>query len=175
MKIVDVRNFGIPSKVQGLVAVLLGASLSLVFLAGEGCSHKQAKMDEPVAQTADTEMGSSDAGNALGLKTVHFDFDSPTVTATDKSILTEDASILKSHPSVRIQIEGHCDARGGIQYNIALGERRANATRDFLTDQGVPGDRITTISYGKERPLDAAMTEEAYAKNRRANLVITSR
>jgi peptidoglycan-associated lipoprotein len=144
-------------------------------VAGEGCSHKPARPEEPIApaQGSDTDLGSSDGGNTLGLRTVHFKYDSDILASTDKSVLTEDALILKAHPSIRVQIEGHCDQRGGIQYNIALGERRAKAARDFLMDQGIAGDRLTTISYGKEKPIDSAQTETAYAKNRRDNLVIT--
>ena len=94
--------------------------------------------------------------------------------AEAKTALKANAAILKSNPSLHIQIEGHCDQRGGIQYNIALGERRAISTMHFLEDRGVSAGRITTISYGKERPIDPAENEEAYAKNRRANFVITS-
>ena len=86
--------------------------------------------------------------------------------------MKECADILKAHPGVKIQVEGHCDQRGGIQYNIALGEKRANSVKKFLMDKGISGDRIATISFGKERPVDSASTEEAYAKNRRANFVI---
>ncbi|MBU6153893.1 MAG: OmpA family protein, partial [Bdellovibrionales bacterium] len=74
-----------------------------------------------------------------------------------------------------IQVEGHCDQRGGIQYNIALGEKRSNAVKKFLTGQGIAGDRISVISFGKEKPVDSAETEAAYAKNRRGNFVVTSR
>ncbi len=143
-----------------------------------GCSHKPAKEDNPVpsadAVTSSNDSSqSSDQGNAQGLKTVHFTYDSNTLTAEAKQILEENAKVLKAHPGLSIQIEGHCDQRGGIQYNIALGERRAVSTKHFLEDHGVPSGRISTISYGKERPIDSAETEDAYAKNRRANFVIT--
>jgi peptidoglycan-associated lipoprotein len=109
------------------------------------------------------------------MKTVRFDFDSMALTSDAKAIVSENAQILKSHPTVKVQVEGHCDARGGVQYNIALGEKRAKAVEHYLEDLGVQANRISTISYGKERPIDPAQTEDAYAKNRRANFVITSK
>lgn len=155
----------------------------IIFALGlAGCGHKPVKEDGNVpaadAVTSTSLHGSgdgasSDQGNAQGLQTVHFGFDSNTLTAEAKRVLQENAKILKAHPGLSIQIEGHCDQRGGIQYNIALGERRAVSTKHFLEDQGVAPGRINTISYGKERPIDSAETEEAYARNRRANFVIT--
>ncbi len=123
----------------------------------------------------DKDIGSSDLGNALGLKTIHFGFDASTLNGEGKSLLTEDAKLLKANPNIKIQIEGHCDARGGVQYNIALGEKRALSVKHFLQNQGIAENRISTVSFGKERPIDPASTDEAYAKNRRANLVITSK
>ena len=146
------------------------------------CSQKSVKPDDnnavntsdlPQGSTGSQDSPSSDAGNAMGLQTVHYAYDSSLLSAEAKSTLKANAAILKSNPSVHVQIEGHCDQRGGIQYNIALGEKRANAAKHYLEDQGVADARITTISYGKEHLLDPAETEEAYAKNRRANFVIT--
>ena len=125
--------------------------------------------------TDENMMGDSDSGQAMGLQTVHFDYDSYSLTNEAKSILDGNVKILQDKTNLRIQIEGHCDERGGIQYNLALGEKRANAVRKFLMDRGISGDRTSTISYGKERPLDAGHTEEAWTKNRRANAVITAR
>lgn len=166
------------NKTRRIVAV----GISVLFVAAfVGCGHKAVKPDEsnnvPAADAAGATAGdgsqSSDQGNAQGLQTVHFGYDSNTLSAEAKAVLKANARILKDHPALRIQIEGHCDQRGGIQYNIALGERRASSAKHFLEDQGVAAGRITTISYGKERPLDPAETEEAYAKNRRANFVLT--
>jgi len=120
-------------------------------------------------------LGDSDSGKAFGLQTVYFDFDSFLLTESSKAALAANANVLKEKKAVKIQVEGHCDARGGIQYNIALGEKRANAVKKYLEDMGIGADRITTISYGKERLLDSRDTEEAHAKNRRANFVITSK
>lgn len=145
-------------------------------IGGFGCSHSKPKVEpQDTASVEDNVMGSSDQGNAMGLQTIHFSYDSPTLSSGEKTILRSDADILKSHSTVKLQIEGHCDQRGGIQYNIALGEKRAEAVKHFLVDQGISAARLATISYGKEKPVDTAQTDEAYAKNRRANLVITSR
>jgi peptidoglycan-associated lipoprotein len=153
-------------------------STGIALVAATGCS-KQEKKDEggvPTAPSADenTTLGDSDSGRAMGLQTVHFPFDSFAFDQTAKNILKANADILKDKPALKIQIEGHCDQRGGIQYNIALGEKRANATRKYLQDLGIGDDRMTVISFGKERLIDTGTTEEAYAKNRRANFVITS-
>jgi peptidoglycan-associated lipoprotein len=82
---------------------------------------------------------------------------------------------LKKYSNVKIQIEGHCDERGTVEYNLALGERRANSTKKYLTSLGISPDRISTISYGKERPADPGHNEEAWAKNRRAHTIILSK
>lgn len=155
------------------VVVSLTAMFGLV-----GCGGKKVKEDDggvPTAVSADENtMGDSDSGRAAGLQTVHFPFDSFLLDAEGKEVLSSNASILKDKTNLRVQIEGHCDQRGGIQYNIALGENRANATRKYLEQLGVAGDRLTVISFGKEKPVDSGSTDEAYAKNRRANFVITS-
>ncbi len=106
------------------------------------------------------------------LKDIHFDFDKYDISPGDVEILKENAALLKKYPKVKIQIEGHCDERGTIEYNLALGERRANSTKKYLLSLGLPGDRISTISYGKERPLDPGHNEEAWTKNRRAHFII---
>jgi peptidoglycan-associated lipoprotein len=109
------------------------------------------------------------------LKDIHFDFDKYNIRPGDAEILNENAVLLKKYSKVKIQIEGHCDERGTVEYNLALGERRANATKNYLVSLGVSADRISTISYGKERPLDPGHNEEAWAKNRRAHTVILSK
>jgi len=109
------------------------------------------------------------------LKDIHFDFDKYDIRPGDTEILKENAALLMKYPKVKIQIEGHCDERGTVEYNLALGERRANSTKKYLISLGVKADRISTISYGKERPLDPGHNEEAWAKNRRAHEVILSK
>ncbi|OFZ69463.1 MAG: hypothetical protein A3K03_02435 [Bdellovibrionales bacterium RIFOXYD1_FULL_44_7] len=157
------------------LALIVALATALSF---SGCSKKQKAEEEatPTAPTVEENvLGDSDSGQALGLQTIHFPYDSFVLSSEAKNNLKSNAAILKDKTSVKIQIEGHCDQRGGIQYNIALGEKRANAVKRYLQDMGVEGSRITTISYGKERPVDGSFTEEAFSKNRRANFVITSR
>lgn len=106
------------------------------------------------------------------LKDVHFDFDRYDIREQDVEILKENAAILLKYPDVKVQIEGHCDERGTTEYNLALGERRANSVKKYLISLGVPAERLSTISYGKEMPLDPRHNEEAWAKNRRAHFTI---
>jgi peptidoglycan-associated lipoprotein len=120
-------------------------------------------------------MGDSDSGTAMGLQTINFPYDSFMLDETAKSAAKSNAEIMKDKTSLRVQVEGHCDQRGGIQYNIALGERRANAVKNYMRGLGIGDDLITTISYGKERPLDPGTGEDAYSRNRRANFAITAR
>jgi len=108
-------------------------------------------------------------------KDIHFDFDKYNIHPGDANILKEDAALLEKYPKVKIQIEGHCDERGTTEYNLALGERRANAAKKYLISLGISESRISTISYGKERPLDPGHNEEAWAKNRRDHTVILSK
>jgi peptidoglycan-associated lipoprotein len=150
---------------------------AVVLVTGPGCAHKKPQSEEnnPNAAIESSDLGTSDTGNAMGLQTVRFDYDSALLSSSAKQVLKEDARILKDNPSVMIQIEGNCDARGGIQYNLALGQKRADAAQHFLIDQGIPQSRLATLSYGKEKPLVSGDSEEAYAKNRRANMAITKK
>jgi peptidoglycan-associated lipoprotein len=109
------------------------------------------------------------------LKDIHFDFDKFDIRPGNAVILKENAEILKKYLKVKIQIEGHCDERGTNEYNLALGERRANSTKNYLVSLGISPDRISTISYGEEKPLDPGHNEEAWGKNRRAHTIILSR
>ena len=151
----------------------------LVLVGATGCSTSKKATDDgsgiPTAGADENTSGDSDSGKAMGLQTIHFPFDSFTLDAEAKGVLKSNTQILKDHSNIKVQIEGHCDQRGGIQYNIALGEKRANAVKGYMQDAGVDGSRMTVISFGKEKPIDPNTTEEAYAKNRRANFVITSK
>ena len=109
------------------------------------------------------------------LKDIYFDYDKYEIRREDEEILRENAAFLKKNPKMKIQIEGHCDERGTAEYNLALGERRANSTKKYLVSLGITSDRISTISYGEERPLDPRNNEEAWAKNRRAHIVVLSK
>lgn len=97
---------------------------------------------------------------------VYFDFDEATIRADARPILEAQAGWLQRYPGVRVRIEGNCDERGTREYNFALGARRADAVREFLSDHGVALGRISTVSYGKERPIDPGHDEAAWAKNR---------
>lgn len=107
------------------------------------------------------------------IQDIFFDFDRAEVTAEYRDILRQNAEVLlRRLPRVSMMIEGHCDERGTEEYNIGLGDKRANAARDYLVLLGVSVTRIKTISYGEERPFDPAHNEEAWAKNRRAHFVL---
>jgi peptidoglycan-associated lipoprotein len=109
------------------------------------------------------------------LKDIRFDYDKYDIRSQDLEIIKENTALLKKYPNVTIQIEGHCDERGTAEYNLALGERRSNSAKNYLLSLGISGNRISTISYGKERPLDPGHHEEAWAKNRRAHFIILSK
>ena len=109
------------------------------------------------------------------LKDIRFDYDKYDIRGVDEGILRENAAFLKKNPKMKIQIEGHCDERGTGEYNLALGERRADNTKRYLVSLGISADRISTICFGKERPLDPGHNEEAWAKNRRAHIVVLSK
>lgn len=106
---------------------------------------------------------------------VYFDYDKYDIRPSDVETIQRMASLLMKHPKVKIQIEGHCDERGTQEYNLALGERRANSVKQYLISLGIADDRISTISYGEERPVDPGHDEEAYRKNRRAHFIILSK
>lgn len=110
---------------------------------------------------------------ASQVQDLHFDYDKSDVRPSDQSILQADATALKTifaqDSTFTVQIEGHCDERGSAEYNLALGDRRATATKNALVALGIPADKLKTISYGKERPLCTDATEDCYARNRRAH------
>lgn len=106
------------------------------------------------------------------LETIHFDYDEYYIRADAKPVLEVNAAWLKKFPSIKILIEGHCDERGTEEYNLALGERRANSTFDYLVSLGINPDRIKIISYGKSQPLEPGHNEFAWQRNRRAQFVI---
>ena len=109
------------------------------------------------------------------LKDIYFNFDKYDIRPEDTKVLKESAALLMKYPRVKIQIEGHCDERGTNEYNLALGERRCNSAKKYLISLGVPESRLSTISYGEERPLDPGHNEEAWTKNRRAHFIILSK
>jgi peptidoglycan-associated lipoprotein len=136
---------------------------------------------EPVSQPTDMPATPPSASNPddmltrkpeLALHTVYFDFDQANLTSGATETLSHNAEMLLEYPEVNIRIEGHCDERGTVEYNLALGQRRAISVRNYLINYGVSPGRMTVISYGKERPVDPRHSNEAWAKNRRAEFVI---
>ena len=106
------------------------------------------------------------------LKDIYFEFDSTSLQAAAKDILTKNAEWMKANPSARVEVEGHCDDIGSAEYNLALGAKRAQVAKDFLVSQGVSADRLVTISYGKEAPACFEQNEDCRVKNRRARFVV---
>jgi len=165
-------------------AVLLAAT-ALVAVAG--CAKKRpdtlppppvgtegTPADTGPAQTGDQVTPGSDADfrRSVTSNTVNFGLDQSDVDATARGILDSQVAWLQRYPAVRVTLEGHCDERGTREYNLALGERRANSAKNYLVSRGVGAGRITTVSYGKERPLALGSDEESYAQNRRAVTVV---
>jgi len=108
------------------------------------------------------------------LKRVYFDYDSAMLTSSSKSALDDVARIMSANSAVRIEVQGHCDERGTTGYNMGLGTRRANTVRNYLASKGVERSRLSTVSYGEERPLKAGATETAWSQNRRAEFKVTA-
>lgn len=166
-----------------MFARVFTTSLIALFLA-VGCSSKKPKNsqdDGAVGSDGNNAglslelNGSSDTGKAGGLQTVYFPFDSSAIEGDTKSTIQSNAEFLKKMASVDVQVEGHADERGGRQYNLALGERRAKAVRDMLVAMGIPAKRISVISYGSERPVAEGSDESSWSRNRRANFVVTAK
>jgi peptidoglycan-associated lipoprotein len=107
-----------------------------------------------------------------GRDVIYFDTDRFNIDAEDQAALQQQANYLRQYPNVRATVEGHCDERGTREYNLALGERRANAAKNYLVSLGIPADRLTTVSYGKERPVALGSNESAWAQNRRAVTIV---
>jgi len=116
---------------------------------------------------------SDPSGEGGPLADIHFEYDRATLADEARAILERHALWLQSRREARVTIEGHCDERGTTEYNLALGEQRARAALDYLMSLGVAGSRLRTVSYGKERPLDPASNELAWAKNRRARFAVS--
>lgn len=106
------------------------------------------------------------------LQDIYFDFDRWMLSMKARAVLSSVGDWMLKNPNIKLLIEGHCDERGSVEYNLALGQKRANAAKDYLVDYGISGGRLSTISYGEERPLDAGHDEAAWVKNRRAHFVL---
>ncbi len=175
--------------------LIAGLSLLTLLLSTGGCRHRRPPaLSEPptsgsgVTDRSDDVAGESDdvqrfAGDSLSgtdlgsseggpLADVRFEYDSAALTAEAQQLLRSHASWLADHPHRPVTLEGHCDERGTVEYNLALGEQRARTVYDYLTSLGVDGSRFRTVSFGKERPLDSGHGEDAWAKNRRVHFAV---
>jgi peptidoglycan-associated lipoprotein len=166
------------------------ASLALLAVGSVGCAHPATVVPTPpptvpggASSPASPTAGGDSAAAAptgaaradCGVVRVHFPFDSSTVVPEDRSLLDEAGSCLRRQQGLRVVIEGNADERGTVEYNIALGQRRADAVRTYLEELGVSSAQVRTVSYGEERPLCTEHSEDCWAKNRRAALVPPSR
>jgi peptidoglycan-associated lipoprotein len=169
---------------RALSAVLV---VGLVALFAAGCAKKSKEAPpvpapappvvQPVTTTTPTPPpsetpGSTSQAEAGRLTDAFFDLDSYTLRDDARLALDRAAKLLRDDSGVKLTIEGHCDERGTVEYNQALGEKRANAARDYLVNAGVATSRIQTLSYGKERPFAEGHDESAWAQNRRAHFVL---
>ena len=166
----------------GRKLTLLAAGALVFAIAATGCGKKQINTDDrdrtppPVAPdtaedtTDDRLMAREEAMNAIGAM-IFFDFDRSDLREDARSTLQRKAEALREFPEVDVRIEGHADERGTIEYNLALGERRADSARRYLIDLGIDPDRMTTVSYGEERPMTPGSNEAAWADNRRDEFI----
>lgn len=165
---------------------MLKVALVVLFLVSGliGCATTPPVQDAPVVQSDMSKQGGGDVKGAdqgamksetvpshehmAGMKNIYFDFDQFTLSAEARNVLADNAKYLQANSGVQIVIEGHCDERGSDEYNLALGESRALAAKDYLVSLGVSAKRLSVISYGEEKPAVRGATEDAWAKNRRA-------
>jgi peptidoglycan-associated lipoprotein len=138
----------------------------------ENSSPDRATVRSPSAMEALSRGIAAVTPPAAALKDIHYEFDSVDLPAEAQEVLKKNAEWLKANPSVRVEVEGHCDDLGSAEYNLALGAKRAQVARDFLVHQGIVEGRLVTISYGKEAPACFEQTEECRVQNRRARFVI---
>jgi peptidoglycan-associated lipoprotein len=132
-----------------------------------GTVQEVTKEEQPPSG-AEQPVSSETLGKGYILDPVHFEFDKYDIRTADRPILAAHAEWLKKHPDVKVMIEGHCDERGTVEYNLALGDKRATTVRRYLIDLGTDPNRLSWVSYGKERPVDPGHSEDAWFKNRRA-------
>jgi peptidoglycan-associated lipoprotein len=158
---------------MGLIVPLLIVCLGLVI---SGCSKKS---ETPVTGKEESTQKEPEAVPKKAeiekmLKDVNFDFDKHDIRPKDAEILKGNADFLMKYSAVKVQVEGHCDERGTNEYNLALGEKRANSVKNYIVSLGVEANRISMISYGEERPLSIEHNEEAWAENRRGHFLVVA-
>jgi peptidoglycan-associated lipoprotein len=151
--------------------------------AGSGAQGGRGTETQPIDQGPDIrsvqnegvgqDVLSDASGEGGPLEDIHFNYDEATLTDEARAILDRHVAWIRAHADVHVRVEGHCDQRGTVEYNLALGDRRAQAAREYLMSKGIPADRLSSVSYGKERPLDTGTDAAAYARNRRAHFAVS--
>jgi peptidoglycan-associated lipoprotein len=173
------KVYGLLILVAGLILVLGGCGCFQQQMRGEQAPPKaadakimapEAKPTIPITQGPSGAAGTTSA-SVIQLKDINFDFDKYNIREKDAAILKGELTWFKANAGKSVRIEGNCDERGTIEYNLALGQRRADATKNFLVNLGVNGKSMQTVSYGKERPICQEHNEECWAKNRNAHFV----
>jgi peptidoglycan-associated lipoprotein len=171
-------------RIRRLTSLL--ALLAVTALLGSGCAKKAVTVPPPQPPTQpapDTtaptpppqppqQVSVPSGVKSEDFQPALFDFDSYSLREDARAALDKDAALLRSNAGVKVTVEGHCDERGTAEYNQALGEKRAQAARDYLVAAGIDAGRLQTVSYGKEQPIDPGHDEAAWAKNRRAQLAV---
>jgi len=165
---------------QNLMRAFVGV---VTVLALAGCPSKKTTTDADKAATdgqsapqidnkaMSFDAAGSDSGKIDGLVTVNFDYDKAVLREEARKKIASNVEWMKSHANVNVQVEGHCDSRGSIEYNLALGERRARSVKDYMISLGISESRLSVISYGKEKPVASGDGDSAAAKNRRSNFL----
>ena len=176
-------------KSKVLMVLALGFVVSAVGL--NGCASKKKITEEPVKKEEvkapprrptppavvprTPEKVEEVVPRDLSFATIYFDFDKSDIRSDQRNAINRNAQLMSKYQTVRIRIEGHCDERGTEEYNMALGQRRADAIESYLIDYGISSSRIRTVSYGEMRPVDSGHNESAWSQNRRAEISITRR
>jgi peptidoglycan-associated lipoprotein len=176
---------------QKMQLVFIG--LMILLLVAAGCQKKTTKgvepqplpsVEQPAVPSTDKELQkgtteemekATETKLPLQFEKIYFEFDKYTLPNDQRNKLAENAEVLKAYPEVKVLIEGNCDERGTIEYNLSLGEKRANTLKEYLINYGISASRLSTISYGEEKPVDPGKNEQAWAKNRRGEFTITQR
>ena len=142
--------------------------------AARDAAEADRRRQQAIADSLNAIGRTAEAVRTLLATLIHFDYDKAIIRGGDAAVLDTKVAILQANPGLRIRISGHCDERGSDEYNLALGNRRATAAKQYVVSHGIDGSRIETVSYGEERPLASGHDEEAWAQNRRDEFEILS-
>jgi len=170
------RSFGLVILVIALGMFLSGCGCFMAAQKGEtppppAPEAKVVPPEPPVVVPVTPEPPPPAPAPVVGLNDINFDFDKYNIRANDAEVLKGNVEWFKANTGKKLKIEGNCDERGTVEYNLVLGQKRADSTKKYLMDLGIDGKLMDTVSYGKERPIDPGHNEEAWAKNRRAHFV----